>query len=192
MSFDAPDFVTVLCLEIMDSNIAIPVTTRNLFAIMTYSYTSDCLLNIQRFSDHDFVNIAVSRILYLLSFFIAIYGLCFEHFKVRWDIVKWIIYEYYFAHVFAISIAEQSFLDLGSIGCWNWRIVNEVPKSYCPVACTSHESCKSIFLLQVLAFICFCKANGKAFIQFLYVMNRTIMRQKCSDYLNFCCIFNIP
>lgn len=83
MSFDAPDFVTVLCLEIMDSNIAIPVTTRNLFAIMTYSYTSDCLLNIQRFSDHDFVNIAVSRILYLLSFFIAIYGLCFEHFKVR-------------------------------------------------------------------------------------------------------------
>lgn len=145
--FDAPDFVTVWCMKIMDSDISVPVTTRYLFAIITDPHTSYGLFYIQRLPHHDFVKVTISGILYGLSFFIAVHRLRFEYFKVGCDIVRRIIYEYYLAHVFAISIAKQPLLDLGSVGCWNRWIVNEVPESYRPVAGASHESRETIFSL---------------------------------------------
>lgn len=147
MCFDAPYFVTVWCMKIMDSDISVPVTTRYLFAIITYPHTSYRLLYIQRLPDHDFINVTISCILYRLPFFIAVHRLRFENFEVWCDILRRIIDEYYLAHVFAISIAKQPFLDLGSVGCWNWWVVNEVPESNRPVAGASHESCETIFSL---------------------------------------------
>ena len=106
-------------MKIMDSDISVPVTTRYLLAIIADPHTSYGLFYIQGLSHHDFINVTISGILYGLSFFIAVHRLRFENFKVRCDIVRRIIDEYYLAHVFAISIAKQPFLDLGSVGCWN-------------------------------------------------------------------------
>jgi len=134
-------FINLRCIEIMYSNISMPVSTSNVTSIWRKPQASYCLLNVLCLSNGYFIKICFLVTLNKLALLIFINRFGFKNFKFLLLQVLCGLNEDYFAHVFAVSIAEKAFLDKGSLLGRDWLIIDEVPESYRSITSTGRKSC---------------------------------------------------
>ena len=106
MSFNAFNLIKMRRVEIMNTNISVPITASNIFAIMREANTSNCLLDVLRFPHHYVIIISIIFTFYLLSILSSLQWLSSKDIKVvRLDFIN-ILYKYYFAHIFTVCISK--------------------------------------------------------------------------------------
>ena len=179
-------------LKVVYSYVSVPISTCYLLTIMGNSKCSNGLLYILILSQKYFVKISIGHVVDLLSFFVSIHGFGFEDFEVLRDYVFRVFDKHYLGHVLAIRVSEKAFLDLRSYLGGYGRIVDEMPKSEGTIRSASNKSRKPFFLLQQLALLRICQAYLKRWFQLLYVVNGTVVTQKCSYHLNLLRVFHVP
>ena len=142
MSLYACSFLERGRLQIMNSDVAVPITATNILAIVRESQTPNSLLNILCLPYGGLV-----IVLQLLTVLPSINGLRLEHIKIMFNQIVLVFNEYNLAHVLAISISEETLLHLLLILRGDILCVYEVPESKRPIRSTSHKSRKAQLFL---------------------------------------------
>ena len=111
MSLNALELFKVRIIQIVNTYIPMPVSAANLLPIEREPDTSNGLLNVLRFAHLYLIVVTIIETFDFIPFLISLDGLRFENIEIVLLDVLDVLYEYDFAHVFAICISEKTLLN---------------------------------------------------------------------------------
>lgn len=193
MRLNALQLLQLLRLEVVNSNVSIPVSTGNVPSIRAHLQTTNGLLDVLVSAHKDLVELrAVSVALNLTSLFVSVLWFGFEHFEILALNFVTIVHEDDLAHVLAVGVAKETLLDRLSIARGERCLVDEVPEANRSVARAGHEPSEAFLVGFGYFRPHLLQPKRKPSVDPLNVVDGPVVRKESAVYLELFLIADVP